>query len=294
VSDPSGWVSFSSGELTAAVDPLGAQLSSLRDGAGRELLWDDNPSIWAGHAPLLFPIVGALADGAYRLGSNRYALPRHGFARRTAFQILESTPSSAVFRLKADDATLQVYPFHFELDVHFVLRGLTLAVTTLIRNVGDTEMPASFGHHPAFRWPLPYGQPRSAHFIEFEHDEPSPVRSLDAAGLLTAERHATPIVEGRLGLVDTLFQNDAIIFDEVRSRMVTYGADKGPRIRLTYPDSPYLGLWMKPGADFICIEPWNGMADPQGYAGDFANKPGVFMIRSGATATIGIAITLEG
>lgn len=294
MSDPSHWVSFGSGELTAAVDPLGAQLSSLRDGAGRELLWDGSPSIWAGHAPLLFPIVGALADGAYRLGSRRYAMARHGFARRTAFRVLESTPRSALFRLEADDATLQVYPFLFELDVHFALQGPTLAITTLIRNNGDTEMPASFGHHPAFRWPLPYERPRSAHFIEFEQDEPSPVRSLDAAGLVTPDRHPTPIVGRRVALVDALFQNDVIIFDDMRSRTVTYGADEGPRIRLTYPDSPYLGLWMKPGADFICIEPWNGMADPQGYDGDFTAKPGVFMVGAGATATIGIAIAWAG
>jgi galactose mutarotase-like enzyme len=165
-------------------------------------------------------------------------------------------------------------------------------ITTLVRNLGDVDMPASFGYHPALRWPLPFGQARSAHFIEFAIDEPSPVRRLDANGLLTPERHATPIVQRQLALTDALFQNDAVIFDDVRSRSVTYGAHAGPRIQVSFPDAPYLGLWSKPQADFICIEPWHGVADPQGYSGDFSAKPGIFMVAPGAGTTITMAITI--
>jgi galactose mutarotase-like enzyme len=286
------WVSFTSGALTAAVDPLGAQLSLFRDAAGLDLLWNGDPAFWSGRAPLLFPIVGELAGGRYRLGTTSYQLARHGFARRSAFEVVESTATSAAFRLRADDATSKVYPFRFELQVEFELRGLTLGITTWIRNEGDQEMPASFGYHPAFCWPLPYGQPRAAHFIEFAVDEPSPIRSLDANGLMTPERHTTPIVQRRLALEDSLFQHDALIFDEVRSPSVTYGAQAGPRIRVSYPDAPYLGVWSKPGANFICIEPWHGIADPQGYAGDFTAKPGIFRVAAGATLPIKVAITL--
>jgi galactose mutarotase-like enzyme len=288
----SRWVSLSSGELSAQVDPLGAQLSVLRDGTERDLLWNGDPSVWAGRAPLLFPIVGALAGGAYRVDSKPYRLPRHGFARVSAFQLVNSSATSAVFRLNADDATFQLYPFSFQLEVHFALDGPTLSMTALVRNLGDRKMPASFGYHPALRWPLPYGQERSVHFIEFGTDEPSPVRHLDSAGLLLPERFPTPVVQRRLALEDSLFQHDVIIFDDLRSRSVTYGADSGPRIRVSFPDAPYLGIWTKPQANFICIEPWHGIADPQGFSGNFSAKPGVFMVAPAASMAAKMAITL--
>jgi galactose mutarotase-like enzyme len=288
------WLSLSSGDLTAEVDPLGAQLSTLRDRAGHDLLWGGDPSVWAGRAPLLFPIVGALAGGRYRLGSAAYALPRHGFARVKRFDVVGASSDAATLRLKADETTLEVYPFRFELDVSFALNGATLSVTTSVRNLGDDDMPASIGYHPGLRWPLPFGRPRSSHFIEFAMDEPDPVRRLNAAGLLTPERHPTPISHRHLKLEDALFQDDVIIFDQIRSRHVTYGADEGPRIRVSYPDAPYLGIWTKPQAPFICIEPWHGVADPDGFAGDFRTKPGVFTVAAGAAMSTQMTMTLLG
>lgn len=288
----SGWISLKSGDLVAEINPLGAQLSILRDRTGLDLLWDGDPSVWTGRAPLLFPIVGTLNGGSYRLGSKIYPLARHGFARGRLFEMIDSSPATAVLRLKADEETLKLYPFRFELDVHFTLDGPTLLVTTWVRNAGDEDMPASFGYHPAFRWPLPFGRTRSSHFIEFSNDEPAPVRRLNPDGLLSPERHATPISHQRLALGDTLFQDDVLIFDAIRSRSVTYGADGGPRIRISYPDMPYLGIWTKPGANFICIEPWRGVADPEGFSGDFTAKTGVFTVVPGAAIPMTMAITL--
>ena len=290
---PGDCVRLSSLELTAEVSPLGAQLATLRDRAGRDLLWNGDPAVWSGRAPLLFPIIGVLAGGTYRLGSRTYRLPRHGFARGKVFEIVESSVGAATFRLKSDEASLLVYPFRFELDVHFVLAGPALSVTTYVRNLGDGDMPASFGYHPALRWPLPFGQARPDHFIEFANDEPAAVRRLDAEGLLTPARHPTPISQRRLDLADALFQDDVIIFDEIRSRSVTYGARVGPHIRVSFPDTPYLGVWTKPRANFICIEPWHGVADPEGFSGDFTTKPGVFKVAAGEALPIKMAITLE-
>jgi galactose mutarotase-like enzyme len=285
-------VSLSSSSLSAEVSPLGAELRVLRDHAGRDLLWDGDPSVWSGRAPLLFPIVGTLVDGSYRLGSNTYRLPRHGFARGKLFDVVDSTPAVAHFRLKADLSTLAVYPFRFELDVRFALDGPTLSITTYVCNAGEDGMPASFGHHPAFRWPLPFGQPRSTHFIEFASDEPAPMRRLNASGLLMPRRYPTPISQRRLVLADSLFQNDVVIFDEIHSRSLTYGAADGPRLRVSYFDTPYLGIWTKPQAEFICIEPWCGVADVEGFSGDFGAKTGVFTLAPGAVLPINMAITL--
>jgi galactose mutarotase-like enzyme len=288
------WVSISSGKLTAEMDPRGAQLSALRVPDGGDLLWNGDPNVWAGRAPLLFPIVGVLAGGVYRLGSKTYPLSRHGFARDKIFTLQNRSPSAAVFSLHADESTLSVYPFQFELDVRYELSGATLAVTTAIRNLGAADMPASFGYHPGFRWPLPYGQPRSSHFIEFADDEPAPVRRIDAAGLLTPVRHPTPIANRRLNLADGLFQEDVLIFDQLKSRSVSYGGSAGPRLRIDFSDAACLGVWTKPGANFICIEPWHGITDPEGFSGDFMEKPGVQVLKAGESFLAKMDITLLG
>ena len=262
-------------------------------------------------ALILFPTIGEVAGGNYRLGAKTYRLSRHGFARGKMFEVVTAAATerparespagkppagatNATFRLSADDATLQVYPFRFELDVRFAVSGATLTVTTSVRNKGTENMPASVGYHPGFRWPLPYGQPRSAHFIEFASNEPAPIRRLDSHGLLTPERHPTPISNRRLALDDALFADDVVIFDEFHSRSVTYGAADGPRIQVSYPNATYLGIWTKPGAGFICIEPWRGIADPVGFSGDFTAKPGVFSVAPGEAQSIEMAITLLG
>jgi galactose mutarotase-like enzyme len=286
------WVSISSDELTADFDPRGAQLSALRTRDGIDLLWNGDASIWSGRAPLLFPIVGVLAGGSYRLGSKRYALSRHGFARDKVFSLESSSASAASFVLRPDDSTLAAYPFQFELQTRYVVRGATLSLSTEIRNRGDADMPASFGYHPGFRWPLPFGQTRASHSIQFETDEPAPVRKIDSDGLLTPLPHPTPIVGGQLPLTDALFKDDVIIFDRLKSRSVVYGSSQGPKLRIAFPDAVYLGVWTKPGAPFICIEPWHGITDPEGYAGDFMEKPGIFVLKAGSTLTAKMDITL--
>jgi galactose mutarotase-like enzyme len=291
---PSSWVTLQSAALRVDIDPLGAQLSTLTDAQGRDLLWNGDPAIWAGRAPLLFPIVGAVAGGRYRVGSQVLSLSRHGFARGSRFEVVNVAAASACFRLQADEATLRVYPFRFELDVLYALEGATLSITSTVRNLDSKPLPASFGYHPAFRWPLPYGEPRAAHFLEFERDEPAPVRRLDGAGLLSPERHPSPVVGRRLALDDALFEGDALIFDTLASRRVRYGAARGPRIEVEFPDSPYLGIWSKRGAGFVCIEPWHGIADPAGFDGDFSTKPGIFSVAPAAAFAQPMDITLRG
>jgi galactose mutarotase-like enzyme len=152
-------------------------------------------------------------------------------------------------------------------------------------------MPASFGFHPALRWPLPYGQPRADHAITFEEDEPDPIHRLDADGLVVPETFATPVIDRKLALRDDLFVADALIFDPVHSRRVRYGASAGPHLDIAFPDTPTLGIWTKPGAGYICIEPWRGHADSQGFTGDLRTKPGMTLIAPGEAAHWTMAIT---
>jgi len=289
---PTDWVCLHSDVLTAQVDPLGAQLSVLRDAQGRDLLWNGDPAYWNGRAPILFPIVGALHQGHYRWGGKRYALPRHGFARGRRFGLVGASSTDAVFRLHADEATRAVYPFDFELELRFALRGPELAVTATVHNGGRESMPASVGFHPALRWPLPGAAPRARHRLEFDVEEPAPVRRLDREGLLTPDLHASPVVGRTLMLADALFEQDVVIFDQLRSRRLRYGAGEGHDIELRFPDARYLGLWSKPGAPFVCIEPWRGVADPQGFDADLRAKPGIELLAAGASLSTTLVLSL--
>lgn len=289
---PQPWVTIGSEELSASINPHGAQLSRLSDGDGRDLLWDGDPAVWSGRAPLLFPIVGVLAGGSYRLGPDSYRLSRHGFARDKHFTLVEADAGAALLRLRADPSTLQIYPFDFDLEVRFEVAGPMLTVTGRIRNQSERPLFASFGFHPALRWPLPFGERRESHFIEFETEESAPVRRLDAAGLLTPTLHPNPVKRRRLALDDALFVDDALIFDRLTSRSVVYGDSTGARLRVDFPDAPYLGIWSKPGARFICIEPWHGITDPVGFTGDFTQKPGVFAVPAGGQFSTSMAISL--
>lgn len=267
--------------LSAEIDSHGAQLFALRDADGRDLLWDGDPAVWTGRAPLLFPIVGALHEGHYRLDDETYPLAKHGLARTSPFALVEQTTSSATYEMHPSGETLAAYPFRFALRIRFAIGRAALTMTATVANHDSRDMPASFGFHPALRWPLPYGGARAEHRILFDQDEPDPIRRIDREGLVRPDALPTPVRGRELVLRDDLFDDDVVILDRVRSRGLTYGPPAGPRLRIAFPDSPYLGLWTKPGAGYVCIEPWHGVADPQGYDGDFRDKPGVFVLKPG-------------
>lgn len=283
-----------SDELTARIAPFGAELWSLTDRAGREYMTDADPRWWTGHAPILFPIVGALAGGRYRLADREYALERHGFARRSAFTVAEAREDSMRFRLTESEATLAVYPFPFVLDVAFMLDGWTLSVVAGVRNPGTQPLPFSFGYHPAFAWPLPGGADKLAHEIRFDAPEPNPLRAIDMADGTLKPGHAPSPVQGSvLPLRPELFEGDALVWDRLDNTALTYGAPGGASLRIESANLPMLGVWQKPGANYICIEPWHGVADQSGFAGDFRDKPGVIVLAPGDATTFRMDITVR-
>ena len=286
-------VAIASDRLTASINPLGAELWSLADSAGRQLMTDADPAFWTGRAPLLFPIVGALAGDQYRLGDQTFAMPKHGFARRSEFTLIKADEAHALFRLEANEATRAQYPFDFRLDMHFALEGATLAMTATVSNQGDTPMPFSFGYHPAFAWPLPYGGAAEDHRVVLERDEPAPIRRLDpATGLVAPEPQPSPVKGKVYAPTHADFEADALIWDQLASRLLTYGVPGQPQLRIDFPDTPMLGIWQKPGARYLCIEPWAGIADPLGFEGEFTAKPGVMTLTAGAQQRLRMDVTL--
>lgn len=282
---------LSNGILTATIDPLGAELISLRDARGGEWMSDGDPAYWTGRAPLLFPIVGALGGGVYRLDGKTHALPQHGFARRREFALVEQIADRAVFRLTDDDATRAVYPFAFALDAAFTLTDTTLSIDVTVTNRGDEAMPVSFGFHPAFAWPLPGGGAKEAHRILFEHEEPGKLNRIEG-GLIGAADRDTPVEGDTLWLRDDLFANDALVWESPTSRSLRYGSEGGPALDIRFPGMPTLAVWTKPGARFLCLEPWQGHADPVGFDGEIWDKPGMLRLEPGEGRHFAMTVTL--
>lgn len=287
-------VTITSGTLTAVIDPIGAELIHLRDAEGRQLMTDADPAFWTGHAPILFPVVGMPFEETIRVDGRAYPMKKHGFARRAVFETVEASEARVTFALTDSAATRDSYPFAFRLELTYTLDGATLDIAARVMNPAATPLPASFGFHPAFAWPLPYGQDRAAHRILFDADEPDTLRTIAADGTIAAARKNSPLDGRELRLRDDLFAQDALVWDAIRSDAVVYGAPDGPRLRIAFPDTPMLGIWTKPGAAYVCVEPWHGIADPEGYRGEYRDKPGVFEVPAGGETRIGMRVTLEG
>jgi galactose mutarotase-like enzyme len=272
---------IASDRLGLAISPMGAQLRAIRTMDGRELLWSADPHWWGFSCPLLFPIVGGLNENHYSLDGKRFHLAKHGFARKSLFEAVTVGRDHALFRLSASDETRAVYPFEFTLDVSFRVEDRRIEIAATLSNPGPVALPASFGFHPAFRWPLTPAQDRGEHSLVFDQDEPDPISKLNDDGTLSPERLPTPVRERTLVLRDALFAHGLV-----------YGAPGGPKLRIEFPGLPYLGVWTKPGAPFVCIEPWQGLADPEGYAGDLRAKPGVIEVMGGQSRTFAFSVTV--
>ncbi|MGW8201141.1 aldose 1-epimerase family protein [Sphingomonas bisphenolicum] len=284
---------IASSALSAAIDPLGAELWSLKDAAGRELMTDADPRWWTGHAPLLFPFVGRSRGDVYRLDGQDYPMPQHGFARRTPFLVVEQDDDRLFLRLEADSATRAAYPFDFRLDMAFAIEGATLCMTATVTNRGEAAMPFSFGYHPAFAWPLPYGGAAEDHRIVFEQPEPAPIRKVGhEPGLIARESFPSPVEGDTLIPTRALFEGDALIWDDLASRSLTWGVPGQPHLKIDFPDTPWLGLWQKPGAHYLCVEPWAGMADLVGFTGDVWDKQGILRLLPGDSRSFRMDVTL--
>jgi len=279
-------ITLASPDLTVTVSPLGAELQSIVDAKGDDWLWDGDPRWWTGRAPILFPTVGVSSGGA-RFGGKSFPIGKHGFARGGRFSVVETSETHVTLRLEADAETRREYPFTFRLDVTHRLDGATLTLEAQVTNLDAVPMPAGFGFHPALRWPLP----RTGGASRFDADEPETLREITPDGLFAPGARATPVHENEIQLHDSLFEHDALVWEAPNSRGLSFGVPDGPSVRVDFPDMPMLGIWTKPGAGYLCIEPWHSRADDEGFAGEFADKPGVVTLQPGEAHRYAMALT---
>jgi len=278
--------------FSASIAPQGAELKSLKNRqTGEEFIWSAAPSVWAKSAPLLFPIIGRLKEGKTSIQGRDYEIPKHGFALSSTFNVLEQEVDRVLFELCANDETRKIYPFEFSLTAEFKLSGNTLEANYAVRNRGEEEMLFSMGFHPAFALDLS-AAPLSDYYIEFSESETLDLYGLEN-GLLVPGQRAFLKQETRILLSEETFVADALIFKNIRSRSIKLGrAGSDWAIEMDIRMAPHLGLWSKPGAAYVCIEPWFSYDDAADGDGIFMNKPGILSLAPGAVFDAGYTVQL--
>ena len=271
--------------LTVKINPKGAELTSLFNHENQtEYVWSADPNFWGKSSPVLFPIVGSLKENSYRFEGQKYTLPRHGFARDSVFVVEKSNGNSVTFLLTHDENTLKVYPFKFEFRLIYSLENNTLKVTYSVKNIGDNKMCFSVGGHPAFAVPLSENTTYDDYYLEFNKMETFKRWGLTSDGLIETQPFDFLIDTNKLNLTKELFYDDAIVFKNLESTAVILKSDKtNHQLRFNFEGFPYIGIWAAKDANFVCIEPWCGIADAANHNQELTEKEGIICLDLGET-----------
>lgn len=261
--------------LTCEVDDMGAQLHSLASKeSGKEYIWYGKQEIWYGQAPVLFPVIGQLINDKYFYNGKEYSMPKHGIARRFPFNVKECSGAKAVFSLESNEKTLESYPFEFELLMTFELCGKKLINTMTVINKNDGDMYFSLGAHPGFNCNI-------GDVIEFELPETLETERIDSDSLLIPEKF--PVIENsrEIEITEDIFKEDALILSNIKSEKLRIKGEN--EIEFTFGNCPVLGIWAKPGAPYVCIEPWFGINDNREVKDDISKKREIQKLSKGET-----------
>lgn len=272
-----------SNQLIVSIDSKGAELKSVyHNDFDLEYMWNADPNFWAKTSPVLFPIVGTLKENQYQYNGQYFTLSRHGFAREKEFLVEEQTENAVTFTLESTEATLAVYPFRFRFSITYKVEDERLFVTYAVQNTGDKTMLFSVGGHPAFKVPLTEGIGYEDYKIVFERNETTGRWPISKDGLI--EKTPQPFLQNtnELRLTKQLFQKDAIVLKNLQSDSLKLVSDKNAHgLTFHFAGFPYLGLWAAPNADFVCIEPWCGIADSVDADQQLENKEGILSLPPG-------------
>lgn len=273
--------------FTLAVKEMGAELNSLKSKkTGFEFIWQGNTDIWYGQSPILFPIIGRLLDDKYRLNGTEYTMAKHGIVRKKPFVLVSSTDDSLTFCQSSDEDSLKSYPYNFDLTVTFRLTENGLEVIHTVHNKDSKKMYYSFGAHPAFNCEI-------GDFLEFQNNEELLTERIDHDSILIEEKFPVEINEKRITITEGLFNDDALILSNYSSKNITLGSNNHNRSVKFNFESPLLGIWAKPGAPYVCIEPWWGVNDNYDKKSDLSEKRAIMSLESGEKASFSWSVEIS-
>lgn len=263
--------------IRIGVKEQGCELTSIYGKKEQtEYLWQGNPDIWEGQSPILFPIVGRLIDDKYYLDGKEYTMPKHGFARKMKWGFLSADEKSMTFILSETPETLSIFPYSFDVKVTFSLNENKLSVSHDIVNKNDKVMYFSLGAHPAFNCKI-------GDVLTFDESETLESEKIDLVRSLRLPE-TYPVLNNSRDIIitDDIFNEDALILHGIKSKNITLSTD-GAKIKFNLGNAPYLGIWSKPGAPYVCIEPWCGVNDSTDKKDDFSQKDAINALEAGST-----------
>lgn len=247
-------VTISNEALSVTIAELGAEIQSVKGIDGHEYMWNGDPKFWASHAPIMFPVCGGYKEDAYYMKGVRYPMTKHGFAKLLPWTVVESTGDCAVMALTEKQ---EGFPFDYVFSVKYKLNGKKLEITYTVENKGDVDFYYGIGSHEA------YATPGGLEGCKVVFDETEDLmRYLLDGNLILPEPVQMATGAKELELKTEYFAVDALVFPTLKSRGVTLvNKNDAHTVRVEYPDVDVLMLWTKPGADYICIEPWSNAPD---------------------------------
>lgn len=277
-------VTIQNASVKAVISSKGAELQVLKKD-GEDFIWKVDQRFWDKTSPVLFPIVGALKNDQYSFLGNTYSLPRHGFAREMDFQLVSSTENTAQFSLKSNEKTRQMFPFDFELLIDYEIIGTELKVHYAVRNSSHSEIYFSLGAHPAFAVPGNFED----YSLQFDSEEVLTTHGL-SNNLLSGSTQKITTDRGILPLNYGVFEKDALIFKNFSIQSLLLLHKNQPKLKVKFSDFPFLGIWTKTNAPFLCIEPWFGIADHQNSSGNIVEKEGICILEAHQNFSVGWSV----
>jgi galactose mutarotase-like enzyme len=266
--------------LKVTINNKGAELQSLYNKATQlEYLWNGDANFWGKKSPVLFPIVGGLKNNEYEFEGKKYLLPRHGFARDNEFEVNKINETTIQFILSSCAKTQEVYPFNFKFIVEYSLNNNQLFCTYIIENTGTNKMYFSVGAHPAFAVPLNNNTHFDDWFLEFNATENCGIYPLTKEGLIKTV--STPQLNNNnaLQLTKQLFYSDALVFKNLQSTSIKMKSAKSNHgLQINFKGFPYFGIWSAKDANFVCLEPWLGIADSENTTQNLIEKEGIICL----------------
>ncbi|MDI1354042.1 MAG: aldose 1-epimerase family protein [bacterium] len=286
-------VQIESENLTVLVNHRGAELCSVKNKSLLEYIWTANKDVWPRHSPVLFPIVGKLRNDAYSYLSKEYRMTQHGFARDLDFDLVQHAANSCTFELRSNPDTKRNYPFEFLFQIAYLLEENTLSTEFRVVNLSPQNMLFSVGAHPGFNCPLLPGESFEDYFFDLEKSSYE-IRELDN-GLRLPNKKTLSAPHTKLFLSSSLFDKDALVFEGHQLNSVTLRSlTSHHSIRLDCAGWPYFGLWSKKACrQFVCMEPWYGIADQTSSEGNLAKKEGIIVLPAGEEHLCSYSLTFH-
>jgi galactose mutarotase-like enzyme len=244
-----------------------------------EYLWQGDSVTWSDHAIVQFPIIGNLKNGKYLHDNVLYSMMSHGFARVSDFEIIKKSNDAVVFQLKSNAKTRALYPFEFCFQITYRLENKTIKVLFDVLNKDDKEMYFSLGYHPGFNCPIKIGEKMEDYYLEFSQKESTDRLLLKDNLIYTTQKNYLSSVN-TIPLSKSIFVDDAIILKKIASTSLTLKNKLNDKfVKVSFGDVPYLGIWSpKIDGDFVCIEPWLGIADSKDTNGNLKDKAGIIQL----------------